>query len=175
MSIEPDTKNWTWVTERACPECGFDASAVTVAEIPDLLRDAAAQWPAILGRDDVAARPDEHTWSALEYGAHVRDAIAVFSGRFERMLTEDDPLLANWDQDATALERRYDEQDPRVVAEDLVAGGMSLAALLEGIPEGAAARTALRTDGSRFTIDSLARYFFHDVAHHLWDVDRPRR
>ncbi|HEY5013683.1 MAG TPA: DinB family protein, partial [Acidimicrobiia bacterium] len=25
--ITPDTKDWTWVLERPCPECGFDASA----------------------------------------------------------------------------------------------------------------------------------------------------
>lgn len=27
MAIVPDTKDWTWVLERACPECGFDASS----------------------------------------------------------------------------------------------------------------------------------------------------
>ena len=175
MTIEPDTKNWTWVTERACPECGFDASTTTLAEIPALLRDAVRQWPAILDRPGVTVRPDSHTWSALEYGAHVRDAIVVFSNRFERMLTEDDPLLDNWDQDATAIESRYGELDPSAVAHDLVSGGERLAAQLEAIPADAASRSALRTDGSQFTIDSLARYFFHDVAHHLWDVNRSRR
>jgi len=24
MPIMPDTKDWTWVLRRACPECGFD-------------------------------------------------------------------------------------------------------------------------------------------------------
>ena len=27
MSITPDTKDWTWVLERPCPECGFEALA----------------------------------------------------------------------------------------------------------------------------------------------------
>lgn len=26
-SIVADDKDWTWVIERACPECGFDAGA----------------------------------------------------------------------------------------------------------------------------------------------------
>jgi hypothetical protein len=26
-AITPDTKDWTWVLERACPECGFDPAA----------------------------------------------------------------------------------------------------------------------------------------------------
>ena len=31
------------------------------------------------------------------------------------MLDHDDPLFANWDQDATAVAERYHEQDPVVV------------------------------------------------------------
>src|SRR4051794_791858 len=26
--VEPDTKDWTWVLDRPCPECGFDPAAV---------------------------------------------------------------------------------------------------------------------------------------------------
>lgn len=174
MSISPDTKNWTWVTERACPECGFDASLVALADVAGLLRAEAARWPSVLGRADVAVRPDDHTWSALEYGAHVRDVITIFTGRFARMMADDDPLLENWDQDAAALAGRYGELDPAAVADQLVAASEVLAAALEAIPAAAATRTCLRSDGSRFTVDSLARYFMHDVAHHRWDVTRLR-
>jgi hypothetical protein len=31
--IVPDTKDWTWVLERPCPECGFDASGVRRDEV----------------------------------------------------------------------------------------------------------------------------------------------
>ena len=31
-------------------------------------------------------------------------------------------------------------------------------------------RTGRRSDGASFTIDSFARYFLHDVVHHLHDV-----
>lgn len=34
-------------------------------------------------------------------------------------------------------------------------------------------RRGLRSDGSAFTVDTLARYFLHDALHHVWDV-RPR-
>ncbi|SDC69325.1 hypothetical protein SAMN05216410_2189 [Sanguibacter gelidistatuariae] len=173
MTISPDTKNWTWVTERACPECGFDAPAAALADIPARLQADVERWPAILGRADVATRPDDHTWSVLEYGAHVRDVFVVFSGRFARMITEDDPLLEDWDQDAAATAGRYGELDPLVVADQLVAAGEALAAALEAIPPAAANRAGLRSDGSRFTVESLARYLMHDVAHHLWDVTRP--
>ena len=28
--IVPDDKDWTWVLERVCPECGFDARSIDV-------------------------------------------------------------------------------------------------------------------------------------------------
>ena len=31
-------------------------------------------------------------------------------------------------------------------------------------------RPARRSNGSVFTLDSLARYHLHDVEHHVWDV-----
>ncbi|EYT65184.1 MULTISPECIES: hypothetical protein [Curtobacterium] len=67
MAIEPETKSWTWVIETACPECGYDGSAVTIRDVPGIIDDNTAGWPEVLGRDDVRDRPDDHTWSPLEY------------------------------------------------------------------------------------------------------------
>ena len=48
MAIVPDTKDWTWVLERACPECGLDTRQVQPTDIPALIRDNAAAWRALL-------------------------------------------------------------------------------------------------------------------------------
>lgn len=168
--MKPDTKNWTWVLERRCPECGFDAAGVTLADLPGLLRDNIASWPAVLNRPDVADRPDESTWSPLEYGAHVRDVFRVFQGRLDLMLAEHDPEFANWDQDAAAVEARYEEQDPARVSDELVEAGSALADTFERVPPDASTRTSRRSDGSRFTVESFGRYLLHDVVHHRWDV-----
>src|SRR5206468_3460537 len=106
---QADTKDWTWVLGRPCPECGFDASAFPRASIGAMIRANAEQWQGVLSRDDVARRPDEATWSPLEYACHVRDVFRIYDGRLALMLTEDDPLFENWDQDATAVEDRYAE------------------------------------------------------------------
>ncbi|PVY29285.1 hypothetical protein C7458_10631 [Williamsia muralis] len=34
MAIVPDTKNWTWVLERPCPDCGFDPSEIAFRGYP---------------------------------------------------------------------------------------------------------------------------------------------
>ncbi|GAB3615192.1 DinB family protein [Humibacter ginsengisoli] len=170
MAIVPDTKNWTWVLERACPECGFDASTVGFRDIPRLTRENAAGWMPVLERDDVRVRPDESTWSPLEYAAHVRDVYRVMGRRLQLLLTQDDPEFENWDQDATAVAERYGEQDPAVVSGELREAAEAIADAWEAVPDSALARSGRRSDGSVFTVESLARYFIHDPVHHLWDV-----
>ena len=91
------------------------------SELAERIRAATAPWPAILARPDATVRPAPTVWSALEYGCHIRDGLAIFSRRLELMRADDDPLFENWDQDAAALEQRYWEQDPAVVSGELMA------------------------------------------------------
>jgi len=127
MAIVPDTKNWTWVLERPCPECGFDASSFPYGSVARELRLSSAAWRPLLMRQDALARPGPATWSTLEYGCHVRDVFTIFDGRLVRMLQEDDPLFENWDQDETAVAGRYGEQAPARVADELETAGGALA------------------------------------------------
>jgi hypothetical protein len=170
MPIIPDNKNWTWVTERACPECGFDASRIVASDVPALLRANIAAWPAVLARENVRMRPDDSTWSPLEYAAHVRDTIRITHERMLLALSDDDPLFANWDQDEAAVLERYNEQDPAVVSTELAEAAAAFAHVLEAVPDDAWGRPARRSDGSKFTVETLVRYFIHDPIHHLWDV-----
>lgn len=170
MAITPDTKNWTWVLEKPCPECGFDASTFEATDVADMIRANAASWPAVLERDDVRERPDESTWSKLEYAAHVRDVFRIYLYRLGLMLAEDDPLFPNWDQDATAVEERYNEQSPEVVSAELVADAAALADAFDTVADWG--RPGRRSDGVAFTIETFAKYFIHDPIHHLWDVTK---
>lgn len=170
MSIEPDTKDWPWVVERPCPECGFDAPALSLADIPDAIAGNAAAWPAVLRRPAVRVRPGPGTWSPLEYGCHVRDTCRVFGDRLTQMLTRTDPLFPNWDQDTAAIESRYGEQDPVQVAAELQQAAADLATAFGHVRADQWQRTGRRSDGSVFTVETLARYFVHDPVHHLHDV-----
>ena len=86
------------------------------------------------------------------------------------MLREDDPLFSNWDQDATAVAERYGEQDPEVVAAQLADAGEVTAALFDSVPAAAWERTGRRSNGSTFTVRTLAVSCLHDVEHHVHDV-----
>ena len=169
-AIVPDTKDWTWVLERPCPECAFEAGAVPGSALPALVRGYASRWREVLLRPDVARRPSPAVWSPLEYACHVRDASRVFGRRVELMLAEDDPEFENWDQDVTAVAERYHEQDPTVVAGELRSAADAIAAAFAGVAGDQWARTGRRDNGSVFTVETLGQYFAHDMAHHLWDV-----
>jgi DinB superfamily len=173
MTIVPDDKNWTWVLERVCPECGFDAPAADRERVGATIRAMSTAWDTVLRRPTVRDRPSPSVWSPLEYGCHVRDVFRVFDGRLSLMLAEEHPRFANWDQDATAIDERYGEQEPATVASELVEVGAVLAARFDGVGDDEWPRTSERSDGSVFTVDSFARYLLHDPIHHLWDVGEP--
>jgi len=169
--IEPDTKDWTWVLDRPCPECGFDAAEVPLDEIAPRILENAATWPVIVMYADAAVRPAPNVWSPLEYACHVRDVYRVMASRLRLMLDRDNPEFANWDQDATAEQEHYSEQDPARVAEELTTAAEELAGLFDSVGDAQWERPGRRSNGSLFTVASLGRYTLHDVVHHLVDVE----
>jgi hypothetical protein len=172
VTIEPETKNWTWVLERECEECGFDTQAFPPDAIGRLTRLAGAPWPGLLADPLARVRPSESCWSASEYGCHVRDVFQLGLQRATRMLLEDHPRFANWDQDETAVAEQYDLQDPLAVADEIVAASEALADLYDTVTGDQWSRPGLRSDGSPFTVESFGRYFLHDPMHHIVDVRR---
>lgn len=167
---EPDAKDWTWVMDAPCPECGFDPAALPRARIAADLLETADRWQEVLAAPRVDTRTEAGVWSPLEYACHCRDVYSLFGARARMMLDELDPMFENWDQDATAVEKRYWESDPVIVSTELEAASRSAAATFAavGIPDWA--RPGRRGNGSVFTVESLGRYFVHDLVHHLHDV-----
>jgi hypothetical protein len=172
MTITPDTKDWTWVLTRPCPQCGFDAPSLPREHVGQRLLRSAADLASALEAGEPARRPSPDVWSPLEYACHVRDVTRVFLERLTQMLETENPAFANWDQDRTAVDDDYAHQDPAVVAKDLREGAARLAEAYDQVVGEQWQRTGTRSDGARFTVESLGRYLAHDPAHHVWDVTR---
>ena len=175
MNIEPDGKDWTWVLLRPCPDCGFYTREPARGDLASLARDVGSRWTAFLSAPaDLGVRPRPGVWSPLEYACHVRDVFALADYRVRLMLAEDDPLFANWDQDATAIESDYASADADEVRLALARTAEGFGVALEAVPDDAWERPGRRGDGASFTIDSFARYLLHDPIHHLTDVTGER-
>jgi hypothetical protein len=170
VNIEPDSKDWTWVLEQPCPDCGFDASTFDPSTTPSAVLDNATAWLALLDDPLADQRPSPTQWSAVEYACHVRDVFALFNHRLELMLTLDDPLFENWDQDVTAIEQDYAHADAGVVVQELHLAARAIAAAFADVTGDQWDRRGRRSDGATFTVASFARYFMHDPVHHINDV-----
>ncbi|WP_313405070.1 DinB family protein [Aeromicrobium sp.] len=167
MTIIPDTKDWTWVLERSCEECGFEPGTVDVRGAGEDARAMVPRWESVLEREGVRERPDDGTWSPLEYACHVRDVLLIFAERLALMREHDGPEFPNWDQDAAAGD--YAAHDPAAVAAELGSAADAFAAEFAVVQDWS--RPGYRSNGSAFTTDSIVRYAMHDLVHHLHDVD----
>lgn len=166
----PDTKDWTWVLERPCPECGFDPADHRPAGFAATIGADAEAWARALAHPGAGRRPAPGVWSPVEYACHVRDVHRVMAERVRRMLADDDPVFANWDQDVTAVEERYDLAVAAEVAPQLAEAAAGAAELYRSVPLDAWSRPGRRSNGSVFTVETLGRYHLHDLLHHRWDV-----
>ena len=161
-----------------CDQCGLDTGDGTAASVGGRIRDEAHRWAALLRPADddiVRRRPASTTWSALEYAVHVRDVLAVFTERVMRTLAETDPELGWWDHEAAIEDGFANESDRDAVAEDLLENANRLADALGQVSGDQWERSGLRASGERFTIELLARFGWHETAHHRHDAEESMR
>jgi hypothetical protein len=172
MAIEPDTKDWTWVLQKPCPECGFDTRGFPREQVGAMTRANAEEWTSLLADPRASRRPSDDRWSALEYGCHVRDVFNLYDQRLRMMLEQDGPHYPNWDQNVSAIENDYANDDPAKVSGEIHAAATSLADRFDAVEPDQWSRAGFRSDGAEFTIETFARYFIHDPIHHVHDAER---
>jgi hypothetical protein len=176
VTVTPDTKDWTWVLDRPCTECGFDTREPARDRLGEVARANGEAWMAFLAATPAPdRRPDASTWSALEYACHVRDVYRLGELRLSLMVDRPGVVFDDWDQDAAALDGDYLAQAPRLVAIGIGTAAARVANRLDAVEGGIWSHAGRRSNGSLFTVESFARYLVHDPVHHLWDVTgRPR-
>lgn len=166
-----DARDWTVVITEGCAECGFPADFDRLGTA-DFLRAStprlAAGIPAT--RSDVRQRPDPLTWSPLEYAGHILGVAEVFTARIERMLTEDDPVFADWDGEQAAVADNYNAQDPTEVTRRYAQIIDRAAAAYDALTAEQWDRPGRRSDGKAFTVATFTAYFRHEIEHHLHDL-----
>lgn len=165
-----------------CEECGFVYEDLSPEQIPTAIRSFAKRYRAPLSRflpgEDggalVRRRPAPDTWSALEYAAHVRDVFDNYDRWIRQILAEERPLLEGAGPDELAVDRRYHEDDPAAVVDELAANAERLAATVESVPDDGWERVGVRRDEERSVL-LHARRAVHEGGHHLLDIGRGLR
>ncbi len=174
-----------WDMPRAgwtCPQCQFDFDAFDPRSVSETIGKVGKRLRAPLTRglkdEDLGAvlrtRPEPDHWSALEYACHIRDALRINIERIPVTAAGNPPEFQALARDEAAVERKYNEQDPSVVADEIEADAATLAAAFEAVPDDAWQNYWARGD-MKFTIDWMARNVQHEVDHHLLDIGRTLR
>jgi catechol 2,3-dioxygenase-like lactoylglutathione lyase family enzyme len=173
----PGTPLEAWVplvaSAAPCAGCGLTQGELPVRALGAQIRDEVHAFGRLLTAADddaVRARPTPDAWSALEYGAHVRDVLAVFAERVVRTLAEHEPELGWWDHEAAIADGMANESLVDAVVDDLGRNAAKLSESLRLVGDEDWERAATRRSGERFTVELLARFALHEVVHHRADA-----
>jgi len=160
-----------------CAECGYEFESLGHGEVLDALTSLADEHGQLLTSVDVdrlRAHPRAGSWSALEYGCHVRDVLRFQRDRVLLAQAEDTPAFTSMRRDKRPIEERYNEQDPLAVARELMTSARQLADTLGGLGEDGWQRTGVYPWPVRAVraVEWIGRRTAHELAHHLFDCRR---
>lgn len=157
-----------------CRTCGFSYEVTRAEILPWLRADARAFTDRLREIDavDIRRRPAPEVWSPLEYACHVRDVLQVQRDRIVQAQHEDGPHFAPMRREERVVEKRYNEQDPDVVATELLAAADALAATLENLDDAGWSRRGVYNypEPEPRTVEWIAIHTVHELLHHRVDI-----
>jgi S-DNA-T family DNA segregation ATPase FtsK/SpoIIIE len=161
----------------ACSECGYDFESLNRRQIVRAVTALADEQRQLLESVDallLRAHPRPASWSALEYGCHVRDVLGFQRHRVMQAQAEDVPSFTSMRRDERAIEEHYNDQDPRTVAAELAAAASDFAAVLSALDDLGWQRTGVYPWPVREvrTVEWIGQRTAHELAHHLFDCGR---
>jgi hypothetical protein len=164
-----------------CDECGFTYSehdetvvARELGELGELYSSRLRLGDDPLARDVLRRRPDATTWSAIEYGCHLRDVLLAQRERLYLALVSERPSFVSIFRDERAVLARYDEQEPDQVAREIAVAAEMISWAVSGLDEAQWSRLCVYNfpEASERNVRWLAQHTLHEGVHHLYDIDR---
>ena len=146
------------------------AHNVEIIERVKALPDRVAAEIEGLSEEALRRRPADGAWSIKEVCGHLRDDSEVWWRRLYLMITETDPVLPAYDQEALVREHAYQDADIAVVLGDFKRLRLEMVDLLSGLgPEGWE-RTGQHPDWGRRTIRQGMEMMIRHTEGHLDQV-----
>ena len=171
-------EGWQWhrIQQEACPQCGDHPGALPPESLGDLAVERAARWREFLdGTDEDVLRhiPEPGVFSPLQYAAHVRDILAVYTDRIVLGLEQDAPTVPIFMPPQEAWDE-FNSADVGETATELEGQAARLADVVAGMDASAWSRIVVNDRGVygvyTFTLAGLACNAVHEVHHHLLDA-----
>ncbi len=144
----------------AAPESlsGFPVLEQTPIILEKLLRTAT--------QEELQWKPAPDRWSISEVLAHLSEVETVFRARAERMLKEDVPALASYDQTAADAAGTYLKGTAREHLKTFCHERDRTVSLLRYVPPESVNRAAQHSELGRITLENLLNeWAWHDLGH----------
>ena len=123
-----------------------------------------------LSEDALGWRPSPGEWSIKEVCCHLRDSFEIDGERLRHILSENEPFLAAYDQEALARERDYQNESMPLVLAALRAFSGGLAYLLENLGEEEWQRTGQHEERGPISIAQYAQLLADHARQHLEQI-----
>ena len=137
--------------------------AAAFRTIPAQFQEAIAS----VSEDVLQHRPGEGEWSAVEIVDHMVDKTRLWGERLERIVAQERPFLAGYDQDEYVRAADYQHGHPSRILEDLQLGCERLAAIVERLPDEALEREGVHGETGPITLRQCIELPLESVPDHL--------
>jgi hypothetical protein len=168
--------DWTRIQRDPCPQCGQQPAAFAPSSLGALAVEEALAWRQfLLEADDAYLRaiPEPGVFSPMQYGAHVRDILRVYTDRMVLGIEQDNPTVPIFNPPQEVFEG-YNRLDTEELAADLGTQAERLAEVIKSTDSSAWSRIVINDRGQygvyTFTIAGLACNAVHETHHHLLDA-----
>jgi len=148
-------------------------------KLVDRLRRQAAEVRRLtrgLDESQLAARTVPEKWSLKELVCHCRRMEQVFGGRFEQLLTEDNPSIAPYGvaADADPLFLELQQSSTEDVLEAYLREREAICRRLEALPPAGWHRKGKHPEFAHYDVHFQVEYMAHHEAHHIYQIYQRR-
>ena len=146
------------------------AHNVEIIERVRSLPDRAAAEIEGLSEEALRRRPAEGDWSIKEVCGHLRDDSEVWWRRLYMMITQTDPVLPSYDQEALVREHAYQDADIAAVLGDFKRLRLDMVENLSTLARDGWERTGQHPDWGRLTVRGGMEWMVQHTEEHLDQV-----
>ena len=153
---------------------------MTVVERLTLIDKYAAGYQAVakalegFPTESLAAHPIPGKWSAREIVHHLADSESTSAIRLRRLLVEDKPLIAGYDQDLFASRLRYNEREMAPSLEAFRSARSTTSQLLGLMSDDDWKREGVHSESGRYTAEDWLTIYAAHAHNHAAQIQRLR-
>jgi hypothetical protein len=131
---------------------------------------------ALVGISDgeLDARPEPGEWTPREIVHHLADGEMTSAIRLRRLLTEDNPTIEGYDQEAFARDLFYDERPIQASLDALAAARATTAEILDHLTEDQWSRSGTHTESGPYSVDTWLGIYASHAHDHAAQIERAR-